>query len=171
MGGKSSPEYRKKYAVENKESINARARKWYADNRERAIAYRKQDYVLEKNRTYLRLRYADPSLRMQTILQGARSRSKKNNIQFDEQLFSILMGTPPTYCACCNKKLDYSTGRGTDRWDSPSLDRFDNNGGYTVNNTFVLCWKCNHVKSDSTAEELETVAAYVRSKQPSPLIP
>jgi len=80
---------------------------------------------------------------------------------FDVRLRYVLVANPPTHCGCCGKQLDYSTGRGINKRDSPSLDRWDNSQGYTLENTRVICYRCNELKRDATLAELETVVRYM----------
>lgn len=60
------------------------------------------------------------------------------------------------------RELDFRMGRGfKDRTASPSLDRFDNSKGYTVENVVIICWRCNVVKGHGLVAELEVVLAYI----------
>lgn len=77
----------------------------------------------------------------------------------------MLVANPPTHCACCRKKLDYSTGRGLDKRDSPSLDRWDNSQGYTLENTKVICYRCNELKRDATLAEMKVIVRYMMPKR------
>jgi hypothetical protein len=43
------------------------------------------------------------------------------------------------------------------------VDRLVNERGYVPGNITVMSFKANRIKNDSTAEELEAVARYVRS--------
>ncbi len=82
---------------------------------------------------------------------------------FEIRLRYVLVENPPTHCACCGKKLDYSTGRGTDKRDSPSLDRWDNSQGYTLENTKVICYRCNELKRDASLDEMKVVVRYMKT--------
>lgn len=46
--------------------------------------------------------------------------------------------------------------------NSPSLDRWDNHEGYTVNNTRVISWRANKLKLDASVDEMEKVLAYMK---------
>src|SRR6266705_1678031 len=88
-----------------------------------------------------------PRGRIQTLLSLARWRTKKNGSEFDESLYFVFRDNPPSTCYCCGRLLDYRLGRGNkDRKFSPSLDRINNLGGYTLENTQVICFNCNRLK-------------------------
>ncbi len=46
--------------------------------------------------------------------------------------------------------------------NSPSLDRWDNNKGYTADNCRVISWRANNLKGDATIEELERILTYMK---------
>ena len=48
--------------------------------------------------------------------------------------------------------------------NSPSVDCFDNSGGYTPDNIRVISFRANTLKRDATIEELERVIAYMRGE-------
>ena len=47
--------------------------------------------------------------------------------------------------------------------DSPTLDRIRPELGYVKGNVWVISHRANTLKSDATAEELETIAAFLRT--------
>jgi hypothetical protein len=73
-----------------------------------------------------------------------------------------LRANPPTHCSCCRKLLDYSVGRGMNKDDSPSLDRWDNTKGYLLDNVRIICYRCNELKRDGTLEEFKNLGRYTR---------
>ena len=46
---------------------------------------------------------------------------------------------------------------------SPSIDRKDNNKGYTKDNIMVISRRANVIKSDATIEELEAILRYMKA--------
>jgi hypothetical protein len=106
---------------------------------------------------------ATPAGRMQVLLSSIRVRALKAGLKFESRLFGIFIPTPPSNCFCCGRLLDYSIGRGkNNREESPSFDRLDNTKGYTKENTFLLCVRCNENKSDMSFAEIELIYRYMR---------
>jgi 5-methylcytosine-specific restriction endonuclease McrA len=133
------------YRRQNRIRIRIRQQRYRRQHPQRFAAYQQQWN-------------ATPANRLLSLWFGAAKRAKA-----DLRLRYSLVSKPPTHCACCGKKLDYSVGRGrNNRDDSPSLDRHNNAEGYTLENTEVVCWRCNHVKGDATPHELDVVAQYAR---------
>jgi hypothetical protein len=101
---------------------------------------------------------------MRLLLAGAAYRARQKGFEFAEALRD-LVEEPPRNCACCGKSFDFTVGKGRNhrgRDDSPSLDRVNSAEGYTSRNTAVICYRCNRIKTDATADELMTVARYMR---------
>lgn len=48
--------------------------------------------------------------------------------------------------------------------NSPSLDRFDNDKGYTPENVRVISWRANRIKNDGTIEEHEKIVSYMKGE-------
>jgi len=89
-----------------------------------------------------------------SIWNSAKKRAKNKNLNFDIQIEDIKI---PTECPILGVKLEYGGGD-----NGPSLDRIDPNGGYTVDNIWVISAKANRIKNDATAEELQLVADAVK---------
>lgn len=114
-------------------------------------------------RNYAVIYFADPTNRMRQLTTLAAHRARRAKLDFSKTLRDVLMAQPPDKCACCHCNLDYSLGRGVSNRDkSPSLDRVNNSLGYTLDNTAVICMRCNRHKSDSTIKELELIIQYMR---------
>lgn len=64
------------------------------------------------------------------------------------------------HCGYCGVQLEIGKGE----WSniSPSLDRIDPSGGYTPQNVIICCWRCNNLKRDATADEIEALAQNFR---------
>jgi hypothetical protein len=92
--------------------------------------------------------------RMLLLVKTARLRAEKRGLEFDG-LANIEM---PRECCCCGKQFDMTA---KDRRDSPSLDRWDPAKGYTCENVRVICFRCNVLKNDATADEIRKVLAYM----------
>lgn len=137
----------------------------YAESRR--IRYAEKERVREAKS--LRKRWQDDPLRQRaiTLRNGMQSRARKLGIPFDGESFStksvaeMIRETPE--CPCCGKTMDVErrfTGAPSDR--SPSMDRLLPESGYVPGNVSVLCWRCNNLKRDASAEELEMVARWMR---------
>ena len=160
-------EANRRYRQTHKEELRESERDYRLRNHDRILARDKIIRQTEPCRTYRRewglVHYANPVNRMKRLTFNAIERAKKNGRDFDESLADGLMADPPQVCACCSRPLDYSTGRGnTNRDQSPSLDRFDNTKGYTIENVRVICVRCNTIKGFGNLADLEQVLAYLR---------
>ena len=97
------------------------------------------------------------------MLMAAKYRAEQKGLEFTLTEADIRI---PMYCPVLGVELDLE-GIGTElevgpsRTYGPSLDRFDNNKGYTPDNVNVISWRANRLKNDSTPDELRKVLAYV----------
>lgn len=86
---------------------------------------------------------------MAAAIHNLRSRAKRKGLDFNitkEDLLPI-----PEHCSVLGSKLEISNGRHTD--NSPSVDRIDNNKGYTKDNVRVISSRANFIKNNMTLEE------------------
>jgi hypothetical protein len=103
-----------------------------------------------------------PAYRLNKILQQAKTRAKAQNVECTLTLEDILAMYPKDgLCPVFGVPLKF--GDRYDRTYSPSLDRFNPNGGYTVENVRVISWKANRLKSNATLIELEAVVKYMKT--------
>lgn len=86
----------------------------------------------------------------------ARKRAQRLNLPFDLDPEKIVI---PELCPVLGIRLTYDGPRDT----RPSLDKVDPSKGYTAANTNVISFRANRIKSDATAEELDSVARYIRN--------
>jgi len=69
-----------------------------------------------------------------------------------EKLQEMISNTD--HCPCCASKIDILYyGDGKRRTSVPSPDRVNPNLGYIDGNVVVICWRCNWIKSNGTADE------------------
>lgn len=59
----------------------------------------------------------------------------------------------PEFCPLLGVKI--TTGSRQVKTNSPTLDRKDSTKGYTPDNIWVISWRANRIKSDSTLEEMK----------------
>jgi hypothetical protein len=70
----------------------------------------------------------------------------------------------PEYCPVLDIRLDYAQKekRGGN-YNSPSMDRIDNNKGYISGNVIIISMRANLIKRDATPEELMKIARFYTS--------
>lgn len=90
---------------------------------------------------------------------SVKSRSAQNGTEFSLERSDFVY---PPYCPVLGIPMEQQLaksgkrGRGSD--NSPSLDRIDNKLGYTPENTVIVSYRANRIKSDASIEELRRVA-------------
>ena len=167
--------YVKAWQAEHPEEVKAYHRKYnqkyYTENRERELEKRRTPEFRARFKQWRADRLSVPENRIKNVLKSAQARADRSGISkdkrattrpitFDKALFGVFKSAPKS-CVCCNIELDYSAPKRSRKNRSPSLDRIDNNGGYTANNVAIICTRCNYIKSDTTVDELKLIVAYV----------
>jgi hypothetical protein len=73
----------------------------------------------------------------------------------------------PDLCPVFGFPLDYNVARGVrgGAYNSPTVDRIDNNKGYTYDNCVVVSNRANGMKRNATATELFQLAHYYQQKE------
>ena len=128
-------------------------------NKAHAAEYRKEylqrPHAIESNRQRASIWRRNNT--EQRILQDAKTRAKRKNIDFNLLLEDIVV---PQVCPILGIPLYRSpTNRACP--NSPSLDRIDCSEGYTKNNVQVISWRANDLKRDATLEEIEKLYVYM----------
>jgi hypothetical protein len=124
----------KKWKQENPEKAKRGPRKWYLENPERAL------------------------------LIGARCRANTRGIEFNLELNDIVI---PEFCPVfptLRLERGIGRGRGIPLDGCPTLDKIDNAKGYVKGNVWVISWRANFLKSNSTLEEMESLVKVWREK-------
>lgn len=98
--------------------------------------------------------------RIHSNLYDAKKRAKKSNVTFDLVVEDF---KPRETCPCCGEHFGYDNDRHNKR-TSPSIDRLNPAGGYTKDNCWVICNRCNTIKNNATVDELEAIAREVRAE-------
>jgi hypothetical protein len=112
----------------------------------------------ERARKY---RTEHPDVRMFT---DAKLRAKEQGWEFNIEVSDIVI---PEVCPVLKIPLfrvPGVEGRHKANPNSPSLDRIDNTKGYVKGNVWVISWRANHIKTDASLEELETLVASLRER-------
>ncbi len=88
------------------------------------------------------------------LLSDAKRRADGKGLEFSVALCDLIL---PDTCPVFGWPLIYQAD-GHRENNSASIDRVDNNLGYVPGNVWIISWRANHIKSDSTSDELRTVA-------------
>lgn len=97
------------------------------------------------------------------MFRSARTRAKNAGIEFSIDMEDIVI---PSHCPVLGIPLFVGTHRS--KYNSPSLDRIDNNKGYTKDNIAVISMKANLHKADLSKEQIKALHDYVfRLEQPT----
>ena len=106
--------------------------------------------------------------KLRSHLTALQNRSKLRGWDFDRHLFFTYFESiygVQTKCAVpqCKTILNY-LARITACDSSASFDRWDNNLGYTPENTRIICMKCNSIKNKFMMPEVHPVIEYMMKK-------
>ena len=154
---KDRKEYQAFYRENNREKLKEWHKNWYEKNKERV-----KDKLKEFNLKYPgrisenRKKWADNNVEKR-LLKGAKGRSKRDGIYFKLEYEDIVV---PVKCPILGIKLK-TNNRQVPKYNSPSLDRINNNRGYTKNNIQVISYRANTMKGDATPKELLQFAYWV----------
>lgn len=135
---------------------------------------RNKDRLAEKNRAKSRyyadlMRETDPArYRAKKFFDALKTRAEIAPDVTREYLATLFSTVKE--CQCCGALLQLEFTNAEMRkvngrlWNprSPSIDRVNNAKGYTRNNIAVVCWNCNHRKTDLTLDDLAMLERYIR---------
>lgn len=93
-----------------------------------------------------------------TMVVNAKIRARENGLEFNLKKEDIVI---PEFCPVLGIKLVFGTGKLHD--NSPTLDRIDNNKGYTKDNIQVISWRANKIKGYATIDDLEQILFYMKA--------
>lgn len=147
--------YNQTYYTKYKEKLKQDSIDYYHENKEKVLAtvrvYRDEnrEIIREKGKEYYRRNLKN------RLVNAARARSKKSGIEFDLTVddFDI-----PDNCPLLGIALYVADGRKTVKYNSASLDRIDSSKGYTKDNVWIISFKANTMKSNSTLDEFLLMA-------------
>ena len=95
--------------------------------------------------------------------QRAKQRCKENGREFNLEVSDIVI---PDICPVLGIKLNMNSGKSGAYRNSPSLDRVDNNKGYTKDNIQVISQLANAMKCHASNEELHRFANWILTTVP-----
>lgn len=104
---------------------------------------------------YKRWKQKDPIKAMFTGLKG-NARKKGVPVTITVEDISI-----PSICPILDIPLFFSHKR---TYNTPSIDRIDNNKGYEPGNIVVCSWRANMLKKDATLSELIKIATFYKEQ-------
>lgn len=135
----------KRYRENNKAKVAAARKVWRETHREVDAACSTRYYRKHRDRM---------------LFSSAKQRAKRKGIEFSITLEDIVI---PEFCPVFGFRLEPSTT--SQRADtSASLDRIDNNKGYTKDNIIVVSWLANRLKSNATVDQLRAVADFYEAQ-------
>jgi predicted metalloendopeptidase len=142
---------------------------YYKRNKHAKIEYQKtspaakaaRDRYKEKHKDRIReqalARARSIEGRLTKMIYAAEARAKIKGLEFDISYDDIK--DLPMICPVFKTEMGFSTsGRSP---NTPSLDRLDNNKGYTKENTRLISDRANRLKSDGTLEEFKAIIDYI----------
>lgn len=154
---KSAKEYQAFYRAKNKEKSKEWHKKWYEENKEQVKARLKEFNLKYPGRiAENRRKWADRNVEKR-MYKNAKSRATRANILFNLEVSDIVV---PPKCPILNIDFKHDN-RKIPKFNSPSLDRIDNNKGYVKGNVQVISYRANTMKGDATPEELLQFAYWV----------
>lgn len=103
------------------------------------------------HKRYKRWKERDP---IKAMLQGIKGNAQKKGIECTLTVTDLIV---PDKCPILNIPLEFSEKR---TYNTPSVDRIDNDRGYTPDNIVICSWRANMLKKDATVQELKRIADY-----------
>lgn len=105
---------------------------------------------------------------IKSMYNNAKSSAKRRGIMFTitlEEFTSMCLSTEK--CPVFGNPLVYScvTNDGKANDNRASLDRIDSSIGYIPGNVWLLSWRANRLKSDSTLDELKALVLALEARQ------
>ena len=160
---------------------NAGSRAWKTANKDRLAPKRRADYArrygpIHRQRELERQRAKPFLCRAEILADGVRERSRRSAwpvpVEFRTKKYFMVWLLRQPNCECCGVKFRIEIepeqkGKLSPR--APSLDRFDTSLPYTLENTALICWRCNNIKRDYTSSDLRVVADWMDRRGTSPI--
>ena len=128
----------------NLENVTLKAAKRYQENKED---------ISKKQHTERRL---NPE---KTMWYRAKDRAKKKSFEFNLDESDIVI---PKYCPVF-PEIELIINDGKSSYNSPSLDRVDNNKGYTKGNIRVISSRANILKKNGSLNDFKRLIEYIES--------
>ena len=158
---KNEPEYKLKRQKS--------ARRYYSLNKKRYAENRKKYF--EKNKDYYRqyrreYRWNNPVGIYSVVMGGAKRRNLLVEIT-KEQFVSWYVGAEKTcfYCHRTTEQVDERNDYFAKRSKRLTVDRLNNDTGYSIDNIVLCCYRCNMIKGDFfTKDEMLEIGKIIQKK-------
>ena len=153
-----------------KKCRNEHVKRWKRNNRERLAARRRELYAVtngarHKELERLRAERVPYRTSAESLLSGMRERRRKRNLpvamEFRSKSFVENWLRKQPHCVCCGVRFALGPKGGIKCDASPSFDQIKAGGGYELNNTALICWRCNNIKRNYNAADLRMVASWI----------
>jgi hypothetical protein len=132
------------------ECFKISTKKWRNENKDRINLEKKEDYKIKTREVSEKRRIMRLLDREALLIHNAKSRAKKNGIEFDINISDIII---PEVCPYFGIPLFVNQGKCGPCDNSPTLDRIDSSKGYVKGNVEVISMRANTIKNSGTSEE------------------
>lgn len=148
---------RKKYYERNKEKLNEISRNYWEEHKHTlkekySDYYNKNKHLIQEKISKRRKQYPNKS-----IYNQAKSRAKLKGIEFSIEIEDIII---PKFCPILNIPLIMTSKIAS--YNSPSIDRINNEKGYIKNNIIIVSNRANKLKNNASIEELEKIVSFYK---------
>lgn len=165
----------KAWCKETRPAINARASKFYHDNRDRLLVERaakkalRTDVQRAKELKQMADWRAVPANWARGRAKILKARAVKVNCPYSDDIIADLQSQlPQENCICCGKALQWEPRKANAfNPDGPSIDKLIPSLGYVVGNVKIICMRCNALKRDSSIMDLQRILTYARTYSPA----
>lgn len=150
------------WAKANPDKVKKTNREQYLKNRESRLDYQKayMEDPVAKAQASERAKNLIARNPKNNMVDQAKIRARKRGLEFSISSSDFEI---PEICPVFGIKLERGEGKQHDA--SPTLDRLNNEKGYTKDNIKVISWKANRMKGDHTLLELQTLVHWLEAEQ------
>lgn len=151
-------QHAKEYHIKNKKILNEQSKRYYSENKEQ-VKQKSKDWRA-RNVDYIKEYEKTANMRLTKQLVGLKRRARARNLEFNLIREEIVI---PVACPVLGIPLEQIKDRTRVKKNNntPTFDRVDNTKGYTKDNTRIISWKANKLKSNASLEELKAIVTYI----------
>lgn len=145
----------------HKEEVSKRNKEYRENNKEKLREFEKSPHRKKFHSDWLKTKRKEEPYRF--IYYSAKQRAKKHGIIFSISKQDVIDVYPiDNKCPILDLQLQPSLKKTQE--NSPSLDRIIPEKGYVKGNILIISHRANTIKNNATVEELEKIAAFLRSR-------